>query len=898
MLVTDNIQFANNSVCKSNVLSSSMLKLAYCLLLLSGLLFSSQTLAGTFTVFGPEIIKRIENKPGAIELEFLIENPSLSYEIHVISEKSPVINDKKSSHEKDDDDDDDEKEKKSKSVVPIANIQLNSADIVGPNYFNDTVTEFVNSIALQNTNRISISPDAVPGNNLTVTIVGTATDGQTFTAFGPVKVERGKKDTFTVDYPFEVSDPAADYKVQIQNGALKTKKDKNTRVSVENVSINQSQVIKKKGDKKTIIDSVDPGIILADNIISISLRGKSGSYLSAQVVGYDVVPPDISATIEPMPTSENNSTVKVNFICNDITSGIASCSEPVTVDVTATKQTITGTAVDNAGNSSSATVILELDATTGTIKAAVSNKGTFTVFGPETITRLKGRPDAAELSFPVMDPSLEYEIRVISGRDTKNEKDSDEDDDSDSDDDKSKKDKSTGKQSKESDDDDDKDEKDKDDSKKHTANIIINGENIVGPNYFTSAVTEFTGKVLLLDQNEISIAPEKPSGSYLIVELIRFDSNGQEFSVFGPITVSRDKKEVFTISYGFAVIDPEAKYELLVSNGSPSEHEDNKTRVSSASISINDETILRQKDFKKKIAKYVKPVTLLSNNTIDFSIRGKPGSYLTTEVIGYDNTPPEITATIEPYPNQYGWNNTSVVVTFSCSDLTSGVATCSEPVTLELEGENQKVIGTAVDVAGNQAMTVVTINIDKTAATVNGFIEPAPNQAGWNNEDLIVKYQCDDPLSGVAFCSESVAVTQEGENQEFIGKVIDKAGNEATTTVVVNLDKTDPLISVTPVPASNIRGWHNSAVQLGYTCADTLSGVASCPLTKLSKQRVPINFIPLLHMILLIIQPLQAITLNIDRTIPVNSGQCQSSYPIVPVGITPMPRLVIAAPTH
>ena len=83
-------------------------------------------------------------------------------------------------------------------------------------------------------------------------------------------------------------------------------------------------------------------------------------------------------------------------------------------------------------------------------------------------------------------------------------------------------------------------------------------------------------------------------------------------------------------------------------------------------------------------------------------------------VIGVDNTPPAIAATISPPSNAAGWNNSNVTVGFTCSDQTSGIASCPSPVVLAMEGANQVVSGTATDNAGNKATASVTVNLDKT----------------------------------------------------------------------------------------------------------------------------------------------------------------------------------------
>lgn len=100
----------------------------------------------------------------------------------------------------------------------------------------------------------------------------------------------------------------------------------------------------------------------------------------------------------------------------------------------------------------------------------------------------------------------------------------------------------------------------------------------------------------------------------------------------------------------------------------------------------------------------------------------KAGNASATSVTGIniDLTPPTISAVAAPVPNVAGWNNTNVVVTFTCNDNLSGVASCTPPATLAADGSNQSVNGTAVDQAGNTATTTVTgIKIDKTKPVVN-----------------------------------------------------------------------------------------------------------------------------------------------------------------------------------
>ena len=91
-------------------------------------------------------------------------------------------------------------------------------------------------------------------------------------------------------------------------------------------------------------------------------------------------------------------------------------------------------------------------------------------------------------------------------------------------------------------------------------------------------------------------------------------------------------------------------------------------------------------------------------NTISVEVRGKPGGQLTATIIGTDNDLPTIGATAFSAANAAAWNSTAVTVSFACADATSGVASCSPPVTVTTEGAGQLVSpGKAVDLAGNIA---------------------------------------------------------------------------------------------------------------------------------------------------------------------------------------------------
>jgi len=197
-----------------------------------------------------------------------------------------------------------------------------------------------------------------------------------------------------------------------------------------------------------------------------------------------------------------------------------------------------------------------------------------------------------------------------------------------------------------------------------------------------------------------------------------------------------------------------------------------------------------------------------------------------------DSIPPEITATVDPPANAAGWHNEVVTVTFDCTDSGSGVATCTDPVTVTTEGTDQEVVGTAVDLAGNSATTTVTLNIDLTPPTIGATPAPPANAAGWNNTPVTVTFDCDDALSGVASCSDPVTLSSEGADQVATGTAVDIAGNSTTVDALVSIDLGAPTFDpaeLRPVPCPEVTMDPRPQVQACFS--DTVSGVDPATVT-------------------------------------------------------------------
>ena len=111
--------------------------------------------------------------------------------------------------------------------------------------------------------------------------------------------------------------------------------------------------------------------------------------------------------------------------------------------------------------------------------------------------------------------------------------------------------------------------------------------------------------------------------------------------------------------------------------------------------------VLGPEEFNQNVEFVDTDVSLDDTNELSVELRGKPGGVIVVRIVGVDEDPPTITASVDPPPNLDGWHNSDVTVTFTCDDVISGVQSCSEPVVLSAEGADQVVTGVAVDFAQN-----------------------------------------------------------------------------------------------------------------------------------------------------------------------------------------------------
>ena len=203
-------------------------------------------------------------------------------------------------------------------------------------------------------------------------------------------------------------------------------------------------------------------------------------------------------------------------------------------------------------------------------------------------------------------------------------------------------------------------------------------------------------------------------------------------------------------------------------------------------------------------------VTDLAGNSTSVSI----------EHINVDKTAPTLNAIRSAAANSNGWNNTDVTVTFAASDALSGGV--SSPAAQSFgEGFDQSASATVTDLAGNStSVSIQHINIDKTAPTLTATRDIAANANGWNSSDVTVTFEAGDTLSG-GVSSPAAQLFGEGFDQTASATVTDLAGNSTSVSIEhIRVDKTAPVITVTPSVTKNANGWNNSDVTVSYSVVE------------------------------------------------------------------------------
>ncbi len=199
------------------------------------------------------------------------------------------------------------------------------------------------------------------------------------------------------------------------------------------------------------------------------------------------------------------------------------------------------------------------------------------------------------------------------------------------------------------------------------------------------------------------------------------------------------------------------------------------------------------------------------------------------DVYHVDTTAPTASPTVSPTPYE-GWSKGPVTVTWHWDDV-PGTGSGPDPATCPATSSattSGTVTATCTDLAGNTGTAAQRVDIDTTAPTA------APTTpSGWSRTDVTVLWNWTDTGgSGPDPTVCPVGSTSGGEGTTTLSSsCVDIAGNVATASAVVKVDKTPPALAPTIGPTPLLLG---ATPVARPNATDALSGVAaqSCTAPK------------------------------------------------------------------
>ncbi len=249
---------------------------------------------------------------------------------------------------------------------------------------------------------------------------------------------------------------------------------------------------------------------------------------------------------------------------------------------------------------------------------------------------------------------------------------------------------------------------------------------------------------------------------------------------------------------------------------------------------------------------YTAPFTISTDgsHTIDYN---------STDVAGNTETPKSVTVNLDATPPTgsdteagtvvSGWYTTTVTVTLTGDDATSGVAsiryqidgagwhTYAAPFTVTAEGLHT-VDYQVTDVAGLTSSYSTGINIDLTAPVTSANLAGVLGTNGWYTSSVVVGLAADDALSGVASTEYQVdgggwqtyaapfEVVGEGTHTVEFNSTDVADHMEATNTQTVKIDTVAPTTSAS-LAGTTSGSWYTSTVTVTLSATDDTSGVAT-----------------------------------------------------------------------
>lgn len=212
----------------------------------------------------------------------------------------------------------------------------------------------------------------------------------------------------------------------------------------------------------------------------------------------------------------------------------------------------------------------------------------------------------------------------------------------------------------------------------------------------------------------------------------------------------------------------------------------------------------------------------------------------------FDSVPPTILLVKAGTQGANNWYVSSVNVSGSGSDATSGLASAQVSLdsatwqsgSLSLGDGVHLVYFRATDVAGNVSSNSDTIRVDTTPPLQTLSVNSASSLGEYHTSNVTVQASASDSLSGVASIQyrvnggvwqtgNSVTLSSDGEHVVTF-RSTNGAGLSTTEARTIKIDKTSPAVAFLKVPENTAhvpQTWFNNPVSIGLNVTDSYSGV-------------------------------------------------------------------------
>ena len=216
-----------------------------------------------------------------------------------------------------------------------------------------------------------------------------------------------------------------------------------------------------------------------------------------------------------------------------------------------------------------------------------------------------------------------------------------------------------------------------------------------------------------------------------------------------------------------------------------------------------------------------------------------------SQTVKVDVTAPTISAAVTSGTQVAGWYVTSVTVTASASDATSGLAlvenllaggvwAAGNTVTLASDGIHT-VDFRATDRAGLPSTTSRTVKVDQTDPVITLSPSGTLGSNNWYTSSVTLSLSAQDAISGVVSLEYSLnggswvlgnSLTLTDGEHTVVVRATDAAGNQSTTSKTIRVDTNAPLVSLSISAIAGHMNWYVSEAVISADPSDAISGVA------------------------------------------------------------------------